>query len=396
MSLTLLLDLDNTLLANSMDSFLPSYLQTLGSHLSDYAEPAKIVNALMAGTRQMVENQQPECSLIEVFESVFYPLLGKQPSDLRPAIDEFYLSVFPELGRLTHPVPGGVALVETAFERGYTVAIATNPLFPLTAIQQRLDWAGLPAEKYPFKLVASCESFHFSKPNPAFLAEMLARMGWPEGPVLMVGDDYKNDIQPARSLGLPTYWLDGNAENPGSAGPLCGSGSLEDLLTWLDSHTPQELEPDFSSTPALLSVLRATPAALHSLCDDLPLPAWTRRSHSGEWCPTEILCHLRDVEAEVNLPRLRKVLEESNPFIPGMDTDRWADERQYIHQDGLRAVQRFTTSRLQALRLLENLPPAGWELPARHAIFGPTHLREMVSISAGHDRLHLRQLYRAI
>jgi FMN phosphatase YigB (HAD superfamily) len=396
LSLTLLLDLDNTLLANSMDSFLPSYLQALSRHLSAYAEPSQIVNALMAGTRKMVENLQPDCSLTEVFESAFYPLLGLHEPDLRPAIDDFYARVFPGLRQLTHPTPGGVALVEAAFERGYNVAIATNPLFPLTAIHQRLEWAGLPVEKYPFKLIASHESFHFSKPNPAFLAEMLARMGWPEGPVLMVGDDYKNDIQPARSLGLPTYWLAENAEIPGGAGPLWGSGPLADLMTWLDSHEPQDLEPDFSSPSAMLSVLRATPAALNSLCDELPGPAWTKRPHSGEWSPTEILCHLRDVETEVNLPRLRKVMAESNPFVPGMDTDRWADERQYIHQDGQRALHRFSVSRQQALHLLENLSLSGWDLPARHAIFGPTRLKEMVAISAGHDRLHLRQFCQAL
>ena len=32
-------------------------------------------------------------------------------------------------------------------------------------------------------------------------AELLARMGWPEGPIVMLGDDLKMDIGAARALG---------------------------------------------------------------------------------------------------------------------------------------------------------------------------------------------------
>ena len=49
----LLLDLDDTLLGNPMDAFLPGYLQGLAARMAPYAEPDKLVKYLMAGTRQM-------------------------------------------------------------------------------------------------------------------------------------------------------------------------------------------------------------------------------------------------------------------------------------------------------------------------------------------------------
>ena len=76
MSFTLLLDLDDTLLDNSMADFLPAYLQAISSHLAPYAEPARLIDTLMTGTRQMVLNQSPECTLQEVFFPIFYPLFG--------------------------------------------------------------------------------------------------------------------------------------------------------------------------------------------------------------------------------------------------------------------------------------------------------------------------------
>ena len=87
------------------------------------------------------------------------------------------------------------------------MVIATNPLFPLKAIQHRLRWAGLPPEKYPFALVTSYETFHFTKETVAYYPEMLAQLGWPDDPVVMVGDDIEREVKPTRAAGLPVFWV---------------------------------------------------------------------------------------------------------------------------------------------------------------------------------------------
>jgi len=43
--------------------------------------------------------------------------------------------------------------------------------------------------------------------------------------------------------------------------------------------------------------------------------------------------------------------------------------------------------------LLQTLAAEDWQRPARHAIFGPTRLQELVSITAAHDRVHMGQVY---
>ena len=90
------------------------------------------------------------------------------------------------------------------------------------------------------------------------------------------------------------------------------------------------------------------------------------------------------------------MLAINNPFIPGQDTDRWAAERQYQLQDCLDAQASFLEARVELLEILEALNDAGWDLPARHAIFGPTRLVELINIIAGHDRLHVRQVLQAL
>jgi FMN phosphatase YigB (HAD superfamily) len=393
-SYTLLLDLDDTLLDNPMSEFVPAYLEAISSHLSQHADPAQIARMLLAGTQLMMENEQPDCTLKEAFDSIFYPSLGLNEVDLIEPIDHFYNNIYPSLQVHTRPRPEAIQLVESAFELGYQVVIATNPIFPLTAILKRLIWAGLPAEEYPFALVPSYETFHFTKPNPAYLAELLARLGWPEGPVIMVGDDLVNDIQAANGLGIPSYWLgDSNTSLENNRDVPSASGSLADFLGWL-SETPQEsIEPDYENPTALLSILRSTPAALEFISRELPTEAWSLRPGSGEWCQTEIICHLRDVEQEVNLPRTKSLIQETNPFLPGRDTDPWAEERNYIEQNGRQALARFSAARQRLMKLLEKLSPQDWDRPARHAILGPTSLHELVSIIASHDRLHIHQLH---
>jgi FMN phosphatase YigB (HAD superfamily) len=397
MTLTLLLDLDDTCLGNSMDTFIPAYLQALGDHLSAYLPAEKLVSSLLASTQLMLQNKRPDQRLKQVFDQNFYPSIGIDSEDLRDELDSFYLEKFPRLRELTQFRPEAVRLVEEAFERGYSVVIATNPLFPRTAILQRLEWAGLSPQKYPFSLIPSYESSFFAKPNTSFFAEILSRLGWSEGPVIMVGDDIKNDISPANKMGLATFWITNGRQPPSQKQNLpSGQGTLADLLDWLDSTPSENLIPDFNHQEGMLAILRATPAVLHAFSCDLESDNWLEHPEPGEWSFTEIFCHLRDVDAEVNLPRIEKVLNETNPFIPGIDTDQWAEERIYYCQNGQEALSDFTSSRIQLLNILDALKPDDWNRSARHTIFGPTDMEELVRIIMGHDRLHVRQAYRSL
>ena len=394
MPITLLLDLDDTLLNTNMDAFIPAYFQALSVALADKVAPEVMIPALVGGTKAMMANLDPALTLREVFDARFFPGLPVDRLALREQIDHFYDEVFPKLGSLTSPIPEAVRLVEWALEKGHRVVIATNPLFPLKAIQHRLRWAGLPPEKYPFDLVTSYETFHFTKETVAYYPEILAQLGWPDDPVVMVGDDVEREVKPTRSAGLPVYWVRKLAEI--SAEPAgVPQGTLESFRSWLENAAPEALKVSFDSPQALLANLRSTPAALATLTTSRRLEEWTRPPAPGEWCLTEIICHLRDVEREVNLPRLRKVLTGQNPFLPGEVTDVWVKERNCAAQDGPQALVDFVVARKQTLALLDGLVNE-WSLPARHAIFGPTTLQELVGFMAGHDRAHVQQVWKTL
>jgi FMN phosphatase YigB (HAD superfamily) len=394
MPITLLLDLDDTLLETNMDIFIPAYFKALSSALAGMVPPEVMLPALTGGTKAMMVNLDPGLTLREVFDAHFYLRLGLDRSILQAAIDNFYDEIFPTLESFTKPIPEAIRLVDWAFEMGYRVVIATNPFFPLKAVQHRLRWAGLAPEKYPFALITSYESFHFTKETVAYYPEVLGQLGWPEDPVVMVGDDIEREVKPTQAAGFPVFWVrktDNILLEPGGV----PQGSLDSFRGWLENTTPDMLKIAFQTPQALMANLRSTPAAISTLINSLSSDDWSRRPAQAEWNLTEIMCHLRDVEHDVNLPRIQKMLGEENPFLAGEVTDRWVDERHYSEQDGIQALKDFIKARKEAIRLLNDLQDE-WSRTARHAIFGPTTLLELVGFIAGHDRAHIQQIWKTI
>mgnify|MGYP002713117420 CR=1 FL=1 len=394
MTLTLLLDLDDTLLDSNMDNFIPVYFQALGKAMAAHVDPQLLLKYLMLGSQAMEAHDSPTETLEAVFSKNFYPYLGVERDILDPEIDRFYAEIFPTLSYLTKPRPEAVEFVQWAVARGYRIVIATNPLFPQVAVTHRLRWAGLAPEDYPFEVISSFEQFHFCKPNPAYLAEILGLLGFPDDPVLMVGDDPVRDVQAAEGLGIPMYWIAAaDAELPEGSNPVMGQGSIGELRAWLEARDESDFTAQYQARTAVVATMKSIPAILRSLVADLPDERWCDRPDAEEWCLNEILAHLRDVEREVNLPRLQTFLNEENPFITADDTDLWVSEREYSAQDGRTALKEFIAARMETLNVLAGLNEADWQRAARHAIFGPITLEEQLGFVAEHDRVHIRQLY---
>jgi DinB superfamily len=162
---------------------------------------------------------------------------------------------------------------------------------------------------------------------------------------------------------------------------------------------------------ARLARLRNTPDELSRLLADRPAATLARRPADREWSPTEIVCHLRDVE-ELFLVRFQTILAADDPQIltlgaspealaawgiggeigHPLDPDRWADDRQYERQDAIRALQAFGRRRGEVVTLLDALSPTQWQRGGIHQARGRMSLGEWVASLAGHDDNHLDQL----
>ncbi len=203
----ILLDLDDTLLANDMRTFIPAYFKTLAESVKEKISAERLIRELLRGTDFMDAAGASELTNEEAFESVFYASIGLTKEEMRPFFDRFYSEEFPRLRAITRPIPGARSLVDLAFTRGWQVVVATNPVFPLTAVEQRLDWAGVPVQDFTYSLITCLENMHATKACPAYYREILSKLALKPGDCLMVGDDWIRDMVPAAEVGIPVYWI---------------------------------------------------------------------------------------------------------------------------------------------------------------------------------------------
>lgn len=391
MTFTLLLDLDDTLLDSNMDDFIPAYFQALSNSLKDVVSSETMIPALLGGTKRMMEKKDPRRFLFEVFDEYFFQKLGTDRNTLQPRINKFYDEIFPDLHFLTKQRPEAIDLVQWAFSEGMQVVIATNPLFPRKAIYHRLRWAGLPPEDYPFALVTTYENSHFTKENISYFPEILGKLGWQNRPVVMVGNDLKMDIEPAQAAGLPVYWVRAEGDESMDQENI-PNGRIGDVRTWLEATPAGSLLHSTQNPSAMMAALRSTPSVLEDIFIGFDEDQLGIRPGPEEWSIKEVICHLRDVEIEVNLPRVEKVLSQENTFVTGMVTDPWVVERNYAGQNGKQALMDFIDARIRLIDQLDQLS-VEWDKPVRHSIFGSSNLKELVSVMVGHDIAHVQQVH---
>ncbi|MGE5096987.1 MAG: DinB family protein [Betaproteobacteria bacterium] len=105
----------------------------------------------------------------------------------------------------------------------------------------------------------------------------------------------------------------------------------------------------------------------------------------------EHACHLRDLEREGYLVRVRRMIEEKMPALEPFDGTAVARERDYLSQDARLAAQQFAAARREVAGLLAPLTPADL---AREATFEGRRVTfgELIAMMVEHDREHREEI----
>jgi phosphoglycolate phosphatase-like HAD superfamily hydrolase len=156
-------DLDGTLL----DAFLPHYLQGLAACLAHILPPHQLLTHLMPASNAIIANNRRAINQ-ETFSAASYPLTGHSRQQLEPIFMDFYANDYPALRKYTRHKPEARQVVQKAFDLSYDVVIATNPVFPATAIKQRMEWGGVAG--FPYQLVTTYENSRACKPKESIMS----------------------------------------------------------------------------------------------------------------------------------------------------------------------------------------------------------------------------------
>ncbi|MCX8006815.1 MAG: HAD hydrolase-like protein [Coriobacteriia bacterium] len=223
-----LFDLDGTLLDIDLASFIARYFQSLAEFSMPLLPPGvdagSFVDAIHAGTRAMM-SRHPGRTNRAVFTEEVRRLIGLDLDAVWSEYERFYREMFPRLREGAGPAPGARAAVTAALDLGATVVIATNPIFPLAAVRERMAWAEL--DDLPIAAVTSFETMTACKPDGTYFREAAALAGLDARECLMVGDDRYLDM-PAADVGMRTFFV-GDADGAWAD----SSGTLDDLARLL-------------------------------------------------------------------------------------------------------------------------------------------------------------------
>lgn len=200
----ILFDLDGTLLPQDQDIFVKAYFKLLAAKMAPrgYA-PDALIKAIWHGTEAMIKNNGKKTNE-EVFWDDFSAIFGEKARQEKEHLDDFYAHEFfgtRESCAFNPLVPQVIARLK---ETGYRLILATNPIFPLIAVESRLQWAGLSPDD--FEYITSYENAHYTKPTPAYYQEILENTGLLPQDCLMVGNDVRDDGA-AGKLGIPVFFL---------------------------------------------------------------------------------------------------------------------------------------------------------------------------------------------
>lgn len=208
---TILFDLDGTLAPFQQDEFVHTYFKALVNRLTPMGyDGERLIQALWKGVNAMVENNGLFTNR-QVFWDVFTRELGVQALALENILDDFYSREFDGVRTVLRENVDRSGLIHSLRERGYTLVLASNPIFPAVAVETRLDWVGLRGADFDW--VTTYENSRSSKPNPAYYQDILGCMGKQGCECLMVGNNPADDMT-AREAGMEVYLVTDCLENP--------------------------------------------------------------------------------------------------------------------------------------------------------------------------------------
>jgi FMN phosphatase YigB (HAD superfamily) len=170
----------------------------------------------------------------QIFWDSFALVCGEGIREKYPVFEEFYRENFDKEVRSSCGFnPESARTVHYMKERGLTVALATNPVFPAMATESRIRWAGLSPSD--FALYTTYENSHYTKPVLNYYREIIEKLGVCAEECLMVGNDVGDDMV-AEKLGMKVFLLtDCLINKDGADISRYPNGSFAELIKYTES-----------------------------------------------------------------------------------------------------------------------------------------------------------------
>ena len=139
----------------------------------------------------------------------------------------------------------------------------------------------------------------------------------------------------------------------------------------------------------MIETLEKTPDRVRRMLEGVSEAKLSRKPAADAFSLRENALHLRDVDADAFEIRVRRILEEENPFLPDFRGAEVARERDYNHQPIAPALDAFAASRARSVARLRN---ADLDRTGELEGVGRVTLRDLIQRWISHDAEHLAEM----
>ena len=138
--------------------------------------------------------------------------------------------------------------------------------------------------------------------------------------------------------------------------------------------------------------LQLTPEKIRGLITGVSAQDLCLKNSPAEFSILEHVCHLRDIEVEGYVLRVRRILSEEKPALPDIDGSRLAMERDYNRDNLASALRAFSQARDANVQMLQNISENQLNREGELEGTGTITLGRLLNLQREHDEEHLREL----
>jgi hypothetical protein len=155
---------------------------------------------------------------------------------------------------------------------------------------------------------------------------------------------------------------------------------------------PPALDQLLDYRARLVARLEQQPAELAAVVASVPEGEWHRRRDAAGRTIHLAGVHVRDLEAQAYLPRVRRILAADRPELTPFAHHDWSADDYEASEPMTAILQTWSQARAELLALVRPLDSAGWSRAGFHPPSGSRTLQWWVERAYGHARGHLQAL----
>ncbi len=227
-------DLDCTLLPMDQDAYINKYVNEIAKLFYEHGFDGKMIaKATMKASYAMIQNDGKKANK-EAFEEAFRSLVGEKAQKALDIFPSVYGERYNSIKEVTSVNPYAQEIVNLMREKAEYIVVATQPMFPIEAVEKRLSWTNLSTSQ--FDDITVYDTSTFSKPSTGYYKEIMDKFSAEPSNTVMIGNDVNEDILPCEKLGVETFLLtDGLINTQGHEIKHLRQGNYSDLIEYLKS-----------------------------------------------------------------------------------------------------------------------------------------------------------------